>query len=68
MKKLKLFVWPEACTDYTSGIMFAVAADVEAARQEILKKCNYVPAEDLIKTPEEWDLSVPRASITWGGG
>ncbi len=38
MKDLKLFVWEEVLTDYTSGIAFALARDVEDARFQILTK------------------------------
>lgn len=34
-KKLKLFVWYGVRRDYTSGIAFALAKDIEEARQKI---------------------------------
>ena len=38
MKNLKLFVWEDVLSDYTSGVMFALAKDVEQARKVILDK------------------------------
>lgn len=37
MKKLKLFVWENVLNDYTSGIMFALAYDVDHAKKIILR-------------------------------
>lgn len=68
MKNLKLFVWEDVCCDYTAGIMFALAESPAEARIELLKECDYIDSEDLAKEPEEWDMNVPRASVTWGGG
>lgn len=66
-KKMKLYVWKNVLTDYTSGIMFAVAPSADGARKELLKQCNYLPQEDLNKEPVEVDLKVPSAFYTWGG-
>ena len=38
MKKLKLFIWEGVLEDYTSGIMFAIAENVEEARELIMSK------------------------------
>ena len=40
-KKLKLFVWKNVLSDYTSGIMFALAYDVEEARKAIMASFDY---------------------------
>ena len=37
-KKLKLFVWEGVLTDYTKGIMFALAFSVDEARNVIMEK------------------------------
>lgn len=72
---LKLFVWEGVLTDYTDGIMFALAPDVEAARAAIIAKhleawsikepsrqvVNDLKAEPKVVTATEGFLE-------WGGG
>ena len=65
-KKLKLFVWENVLRDYTSGVMFALAPNVDTARKMLLKKCNYIPLEDLGQTPKVH--TKPFACKVWGGG
>ncbi len=36
--KLKLFIWTDFCTDYTSGLAFAIAKDETDARKQIEKE------------------------------
>jgi hypothetical protein len=36
--KLSLFVWENVLTDYTSGIMFAYAENIDEAKSAILNK------------------------------
>ena len=36
-KKNKLFVWDEFCPDYHDGLAFAIAPDLETAKEEVLK-------------------------------
>lgn len=67
-KKLRLFVWENVLTDYTDGMMFAVAKNVEEARKKIKETCSYVPDNDLAKNPVEVDLTQPSAFLCWGGG
>lgn len=67
-QNMKLFVWEGVLTDYTSGIMFAIAETVEEARASLLKKCDYIPDYDLNKQPSEFDLSRSVAFVCWGGG
>lgn len=67
-KKMKLFVWDGVLTDYTSGIMFAVAASVEEARVKLLEVCEYIPKDDLRREPAVYDCSEPVAYVCWGGG
>ncbi len=64
---MKLFVWDEVLTDYTDGIMFALARDADHARAIIRAQCGYVPADDLGKEPKEYDLTEPVCRIVWGG-
>ena len=42
-KKLKVFLWTGVLTDYTDGVMFAVATTVEEARSMLVEKLGYVP-------------------------
>lgn len=62
---LKLFVWDGVLTDYSSGIMFALAHDVDEARRLIVKACDYVIEEDLAKEPTVY--TTPVARVLWGG-
>lgn len=65
-KKLKLYVWEEVLTDYTSGAMFALATSTNEARSLILKKCDYVPSRDLALEPK--CIEKPEGFVVWGGG
>lgn len=38
MNNLKLYVWEDVLTDYTSGIAFALAESIEQAREVIREK------------------------------
>ena len=67
-KKMKLFVWTGVLTDYTSGMMVAIAPTVEAAREALLAGCPYIPEEDLNSDHTEYDLSSSRGFSCWGGG
>lgn len=67
-KKMKVFVWDDVLTDYTSGMMVAIAPTVEEARDALLKECNYIPEGDLNQQPKEFDLTEPAAFVCWGGG
>lgn len=66
-KKLKLFVWEGVLTAYTSGVMFALATNVEDARKQIMKKENGSTVKaDLMSEP----LVITKAEgfAVWGGG
>lgn len=63
---LKLFVWEGVLTDWSSGIMFALATDVEEARAEILKGCDYLPEGCLAQEPTVYEI--PIGFAVWGGG
>ena len=65
-KPLKLFVWENVLTDYTSGCMFALAHDVKGARSAVLKACNYVPESDLAQEPKV--IRSVKGYAVWGGG
>jgi hypothetical protein len=69
-RKLKLFVWEDSLKDYKSGIMFALAHDVEEARQLICPgwtpdRRGYVE-DDLRQEPRVVDR--PEGFAVYGGG
>ncbi len=69
---MKLYVWENVLTDYTSGIMFALANSIEEARELIIKKegCEHFP-EGLVRTDLKADPDVydqPCGFTCWGGG
>ena len=65
---LKLFVWHDVLTDYTSGVMFALAHDVESARKAVLAEHGWSPTvqNDLQQEPEVY--TKPCGFAVWGGG
>lgn len=69
---MKLYVWEGVLTDYTDGIMFALASSVEEAREQIRnahrKLWNSEPyfEADLAKVPDEYDS--PVGFYLHGGG
>jgi hypothetical protein len=63
---LKLYVWENVLTDYTDGVMFALAESVEQARGLLLAGCSYLPQQDLMQEPKEY--TTPVAFDVWGGG
>lgn len=65
---MKLYVWENVLTDYTSGMMVAVASNVDEARARLLEECSYIPDEDLTKEPQVFDLLRSVAFVCWGGG
>lgn len=68
---LKLFVWENVLTDYSDGIMFALAETVEQAREVIIKKDpgayfkGGVMHNDLLKEPKIIDTA--EGFLLWGG-
>lgn len=63
---MKLFVWEDELISCASSMMVAIAPTVEAARAQILKEYNYIPAEALNQQPEEFDLTEPAAFVCFG--
>jgi hypothetical protein len=64
---LKLFVWEKVLTDYTDGVMFALAPDVETARAAILAQQDFdIVRSDLAAEPKVFTSTVGFA--VWGGG
>lgn len=65
-KTLALYVWHDSLTDYTHGVMFALAGSTAEAREQILKNCAYVPDEHLAREPLVY--TAPAGFAVWGGG
>jgi len=63
---MKLYVWDDVLTDYTSGIMFAVAQSLEEARAMLRDECSF--ADDIDIEPKVYDLTEPVCRVVWGGG
>ncbi len=67
-RKLKLFVWENVLQDYTYGIMFALAYDIENARTLIMATNEVNPSHyyELLVAPKIYD--VPVGYAVSGGG
>jgi len=63
--KLKMFVWKNVLMETTSGMMVALANNVEEARALLTEECDYIPYDDLEKDPEVYDT--PKAVYISGG-
>ena len=60
---LKLFVWEDVLTDYTDGVMFALAKSKEEAIALILNKAKECPRMRVNVVPwmeEELELNKPK--------
>ena len=83
MKKLKLFVWHDVLTDYTSGVMFALAPTVEEARIQIVMVQDAKTREEAVRRlagegyqnqvmqdlrQEPKVYDAPCGFAVWGGG
>ena len=64
---MKLYLWHNVLTDYTSGMAFAVAASVEEARG-LLAGTNAYWGDDLAREPEVHELTEPFCDYVYGGG
>ncbi len=63
---LKLYVWSPALTDYTDGIIFALAESADHARTLVKQHEPHVPPGDMQRPPQVYDAPVGFA--VWGGG
>ena len=68
MDKLKLFVWEGVLTDYTDGVMFALAETKEEAKDIINKRYVFWCVENDLNEyePDVYDSKVGFA--VFGGG
>jgi len=66
--KLKLFVWEEVLTDYSHGIMFALAENVDQARKILIEK-ESEPTEFIEQELQDEPkiIESPEGFILWGG-
>jgi hypothetical protein len=62
---MRLFVWNEFCPDYTAGLAFAVAADIEEAQRLVIKSEGFNPSN--WGPVQVFDLKEPRAFSVFGG-
>lgn len=79
-QELKLFVWEDVLTDWSSGIIFALAPDVDTARRLAAIKYMEEGGEYYKKFPLEdtvvWKqtskpplvITEPEGFYVWGGG
>ncbi len=44
--KLKLYVWEEFAPDYSEGLAFAIAENIEEAQEILLEKRDYSDTKD----------------------
>ena len=74
--EMKMFVWEGdgVLTDYTNGMICAIAEDLDAAHKAIAKNCNYAEGNYPPTPTEVYDLPgthksvTPKAWTCWGGG
>jgi len=66
-KKLRLYVWEDVLTSYTSGVMFALATSPDHARKIILTGTGDSPSvrQDLASRPRL--VSRAEGFAVWGG-
>ena len=65
-RAMRLFVWERFCPDYTDGLAFAIAENVEQAQKLVIESKGYEPYDwgDL----KEFSVTEPRAYCVSGGG
>ncbi|MEY2653449.1 MAG: hypothetical protein RLZZ524_476 [Pseudomonadota bacterium] len=77
---MKLFIWHDVLFDYTGGIAFAMAPDVDAAREAVAEafgRCDEYAGQveeararilrEISGEPDEVH-DAPAAGYCWGGG
>lgn len=63
---MKVYVWEKVLGNYGEGMMIAIAASVEEARNTLLVTCPHIPEEYITLFPEEFDLTEPIAFFCKG--
>ena len=65
-QRLRLYVWEDVLSDYTSGVMFALAPSLEEARRMLIET-GVAAVEHAVTEPHKvYDR--PFALALWGGG
>ncbi len=64
---MKLYVWDNVLTDYTDGIMFAVAPNLEDARRQLRESIGY-DHPDIKNEPIEYSGKRRICRTVFGGG
>lgn len=70
-RSLKLFVWEDVLTDYTSGVMFTLAPDVETARKILQEASGFTSPGNSVEEDlkaEPLVVESPKGFLVWGGG
>lgn len=71
MNTLKLFIWDDVLSDYTSGIIVALAHDLFEARRVVLASLTEDwerPRVERAIADEPAVFEVPVARVVYGGG
>lgn len=63
---MRLFVWEGFCPDYTDGLAFAIAENIEEAQRLVIESKGYTPFD--WGTVREFPVTEPRAYCVSGGG
>lgn len=64
---MKLFIWDDVLTDYTPGIMFAIAPNVEDARKQLRVVVGRQEAA-IAQTPKVYRVDHRVCRAVHGGG
>jgi len=65
---MKLYLWRDVLCDYSAGMAFAIASNVNEARGLLAATGRFYDAADLAKEPEEHSLDEPFCALVRGGG
>jgi hypothetical protein len=65
---MKLYLWRDVLRDYSAGMAFAIAGNVNEARGMLAATGEFHNAGDLAKEPEEHSLDEPFCALVHGGG
>lgn len=63
---MRLFVWTEFCPDYTDGLAFAIAENIEQAQKLVIEAKGYEPFD--WGTVHEFPVTEARSFCVSGGG
>jgi hypothetical protein len=62
---MRLFVWGQFCPDYTDGLAFAIAENLEQARALVIASIGFVPSNWGVV--QEFSVNDPIAFSVYGG-